>query len=172
MGEIKVINADLSTVNDICDFMQPVYAQSYPNQSGISREMFEGSVFGDHLRSYIEDRVNSKNAELFVSYIGDKAVGSIGIDFDPESPDSGEIWGFYVATDLQSQGIGRFLWNDLMIRPEVEQLKTLKLVVTKNLFKAISFYEGEGFFVSGEETWNWPSWTNPKGQNDYWVMER
>lgn len=172
MGEIQVIRVDEDTVDGVCDFMQPVYADSYPNDTGITRHVFEGPVFGEHLRGYLAERVQSEEAELYVGSIGDTAIGSIGIEIKPETPKVGEIWGFYVATEQQSRGIGRFLWNDLMTRPQVEKLELLKLVVAKNLFKAIDFYSQEGFYVSGEECWNWPSWTEPKGRNEYWIMER
>jgi ribosomal protein S18 acetylase RimI-like enzyme len=173
MGEIQVVKVDEDTVDEVCDFMQPAYADCYPNADfGITRDAFEGPFFRDNLRNYLMERTEPLDSELYAGYIAGKAIGSIGIEIKPETPRVGEIWGFYVEVEQQGNGLGRLLWNDLMSRPHVTELDSLRLWVAKNLHGAIDFYEKEGFFKAGEDVWDWPNWTEPKGQNDYWLMER
>lgn len=172
MSEICIRKAVPEFVGTVADMMQPVYAHAYPNDKGITVDAFEIPEFGSHLRDYLRKLIIATPSDLYVGFVGSKVMGSIGISILPETPEEGEIWGFYVSQECQGQGYGRLLWEDLMTRPEVMDLELQKLTVAKNLNRAIHFYEQEGFYYSGEQTWDWPSWTEPKGTNEYWLMEK
>jgi len=63
----------------------------------------------------------------------------------------GNVLLFAVDSDFQGQGIGRALLKDLQRRMSIEDIRSIKLEVRPDNRRAISFYEHEGFSVTGLE---------------------
>lgn len=164
--------ASFEKAGEITDFMQPVYADNYPNSRGITREMFENDVFHVHMQKYLEGKLRDPAVTLWVARSAGQIAGTIGLEVPVSEPSSGEIWGFYVATRLRSRGFGRLLWSTAMQDERLQTFDNLHLHVAKNLLRAIDFYKEKGFSVTSEEVWDWPSWTEEKLTNDYWIMQK
>lgn len=169
--DVLVNDASLSDLEAITNFMQPVYADTYPNDHGIRRDMFENDTFHKHLRDYLETELGNHRTFLLTATLQDHIVGTIGLKFDELDSSRAEIWGFYVSPDLQGRGIGTALWEALNNNGRLQEVKELYLVVAKGSIKAIEFYKSHGFEINGEEEWDWPSWTSEKPKNQYWRME-
>lgn len=170
--QIHIKTFDILHLDEIVDFMQPVYADTYPDGNGIRRDMFENEIFRKHLKEYLSEKLSNSKVHLLVARRDNLVVGTIGVGFDSSDPTSAEIWGFYVNSKLQSRGIGTKLYDYLMKNIRGKKLKRLHLLVAKNSFKAVDFYKNHGFSIVGEEVWNWPSWTNEHPTNQYWKMEK
>lgn len=169
---VEVEVASTKDLEELTEFMQPVYADTYPNDRGIKREMFENNTFRDHLRSYLAEKLANPSVTLLKALRDHEIVGTIGIEYDPADPTSGEVWGFYVKPGLQDQGYGSQLWSELMGDSRVKGLNKLTLTVAKDSTKAIAFYEKNGFTKVGEEDWDWPHWAEEHPHNQYWLMEK
>jgi ribosomal protein S18 acetylase RimI-like enzyme len=155
----------------IADCMQPVYTDTYPNERGIKKEMFDNDTFRGHLEEYLQERLLDPNTRIWVAREGSKIIGTIGLEISPDDQ-TAEVWGFYVLPSSQEQGVGTSLWEALMSSNELTMLKKLKLVVAKDSKKAIEYYQNRGFSITGEQDRNWPSWTEEKLVNQYWDMEK
>lgn len=155
----------------ITDFLQVAYADTYPNDHGIKRAMFENVVFREHLKDYLKSRMSGPS-HLWIARSDDKIVGTIGITLPLKDDATAEIWGFYVSDKLQGQGIGKSLWSAMLESGVLNTIRVLDLTVAKNSTKAKAFYERHGFKVTREEDWQWPSWTTEKLHNQYWHMQK
>src|SRR5579875_3012253 len=82
----------------LTDFLQPVYADTYPNEQGIRRDMFENDTFREHLQGYLGEQLLNPSVQLLVAEMDGTMIGTIGLARDPGSEKSAEVWGFYVAT--------------------------------------------------------------------------
>ena len=165
---------ELASPNDlaaIADCMQPVYADTYPNDRGIKREMFENQTFRAHLEEYLEERLEDPLTRVWIAREGQRVIVTIGLQIS-EDGEGAELWGFYVLPSIQDQGIGTKLWEKLMGSEEAGHLMKIKLVVAKDSEKAIKYYKTRGFEITGEEERNWPSWTPEPLVNQYWHMEK
>lgn len=79
---------------------------------------------------------------------GDRLVGAISCERDPRSKvhHIGHIVGTMVASDQQSQGVGRALLDALIARASADaELHQLTLTVTASNRAAVRLYEGAGF---------------------------
>lgn len=162
----------IEDLDGITDFLQPVYADTYPNDRGITKEMFENDVFHQHLADYLQEKLSDPLVLLLALRSDGITTGTIGLHFDEDNPSKAEVWGFYVDPTLQGQGLGRTLWEDLTKDERVKAIDTFHLTVAKDSTKAIEFYEANGFKIVGEDEWDWPSWIDKPIKNQYWKMEK
>ncbi len=164
--------ATIDDLDDITDLMEVVYADTYPNDRGITRDMFENNkVFREHLQEYLAKRLTNPDKKLLIAKQAGKVVGTIGLGFNEEKTGA-LIWGFYVHPDVQASGVGRQLWGELMSDERLDDVDMLYLDVAKDSVRAKDFYEKNGFEVVGEEDWDWPYWTDERPHNQYWLMEK
>lgn len=169
---VEVVQGTLDDLEAITDLMTVVYADTYPNDRGITRDMFEGNAsFREHLQEYLIEQLKDPTKKLLIAKEGDEVLGTVGIAAT-EVPDQAEIWGFYVDPSAQGGGAANRLWDELMSTPEAANVTKFTLDVAKDSARAKAFYERRGFVVVGEEDWDWPHWTEEHPHNQYWLMEK
>jgi ribosomal protein S18 acetylase RimI-like enzyme len=170
--------AGIDDLEALTGFMEVVHAHTYPNNRGITREMFEGNVaFNLHLHDYLTERLTDPHDVLLLAKYGDEMLGqavhgTVGLHVDPETPTEGHVWGFYINPELQGQGLGRKMWDALMQDGRLESLDVLTLTVAKSSKAAINFYHKQGFVDDDTVEWNWPHWTEEKLTNRYLTMHK
>jgi ribosomal protein S18 acetylase RimI-like enzyme len=120
----------------------------------------------------LEAKLNNTECNLLFARLKGEVVGTIGFEADPEAKNQAEIWGFYVKSNLQGQGIGRKLWLRLMDKIKLMNFDKLTLTVAKDTPNSLRFYEKNGFKLSGEIEKDWPSWTKEHLLNQYWLMQK
>lgn len=170
---VHIEKAERKDLQEVADLMEIVYADAYPNDRGITRDMFEGNKkFQRVLRIYLSQQMRNPNCNLLLARDEGGAIGTIGIRYDSENSKVAEIWGFYVDPERQNTGVGRELWQALMNQDGIKQLDKLHLTVAKDSKIAKEFYLREGFVVTDDEDWDWPHWTDERPHNQYWKMEK
>jgi N-acetylglutamate synthase-like GNAT family acetyltransferase len=167
----RIVQAKESCINDLVDFMCSVFAENYPNDNGVTLDMFEMPTFHKHMKDYLLQRLPNSATTLWLLEINNSIIASLGL-VEEKGKQCGELFGFYVKKDYRDKGYGYQLWQYVMNQPNVKPLSEMHLVVAKNLKNAIKFYKRNGFTIVGEEVWHWPSWVATPPQNFYWKMEK
>lgn len=158
---------------EIADLWQPIFGDIYPNEHGVTREMFEGDSFNAQLAAYLGKRLKEPSVSLVAARCDDAIVGTIGLEILKEDDRHlGDIWGFYVASRLQGHGFGRLLWSTIMDEVATLKLDSLTLTAVEGSDRAIAFYEQNGFTRVKQETQQWPDWLDNKVENGILIMER
>ena len=88
----------------------------------------------------------------FVAVDGDLPIGAIILK--RHTLFTGEVTGFYVRNDYQSQGIGRKLLNTVLSAAIEAGYKQIVLTTNKNLTAAINLYESLGWIRQSEKPGN------------------
>jgi ribosomal protein S18 acetylase RimI-like enzyme len=172
LKDIRIIFAKPSDLKEIVNFMQPMYAATYPNDRGIEREMFENNTFREHLSNYLEEKLLEPDCCLLTARLSGEIVGTIGLAAHPDNLNQAELWGFYVASNLQGKGIGRRLWAELMRQIKTKNYSSLILNVAKDTPNSLRFYKRNNFVIIDEIEKDWPSWTGEHLVNQYWIMQK
>ncbi len=171
-SKVEITPTTPDDLDDVIRHMEVCYTDTYPNNRGITPDMFEGNVaFQTELRQHLERQLAKRSNTLFIARINDQVVGTIGIGINPEDSTEGKVWGFYVNLMVQNQGIGNQLWQRLLHQVKSEDFSTLILDVAKDAKAAQTFYLDKGFMIIGEEDWDWPHWTEERLHNQYWLMK-
>ena len=153
-------------------FLETAYADTYPNDRGITRDMFEdNAAFQDELRSYFGEQLAKPTVSLFYAKQDGKIVGTIGIR-PMDDATTAEIWGFYVAKDFHGTGVAQKLYEQVLLTDQANSAERLQLSVAKDAERAQAFYLKKGFTVMHEEDWDWPHWTDEHPHNQYLVMQK
>ncbi len=84
--------------------------------------------------------------EYWVAYQGDYLCGFAGLIVDRKAA-IGKIVDFFIDPTWKRQGVGRLLWNKILMRAKDNQL--VKLHLDADPF-AVPFYEAMGFKVVGK----------------------
>ena len=172
-SSVDIRHATTDDLEEVIGLMQVVYADTYPNDRGITREMFvDNEKFQGELRRHFGEQLRNPGVTFWLAKSEGRVIGTIGLKANPDDSSSSDVWGFYVNPELQHQGIGSRLWDTLMQSEQVAPLKTLRLTVAKDSQIAKALYEKKGFVVTGEEDWDWPHWTEEHPHNQYWLMEK
>lgn len=167
---IEITPAACNDLEQIACLMERIYPETYPNEQGITRVMFEpGSGFAPYIRNYLAEQLSDSAKKLLLAREGSSITGTIGIQ-ETEELHTYEIWGFYIDPNEQGRGVGRVLWDTLMSSEYITSAQKLMLYVAQNSVSAQRFYENNGFKIVGEEKWDWPHWTEDRPHNKYWRM--
>lgn len=165
--------ASIEDLDELVTFLETAYADTYPNDRGITRDMFEGNeAFQEELRTYFAGQLTNPSTLLFLARQDGKIAGTAGVRPMEEDPSTVELWGFYVASDLHGNGLADQLCDTVMQSDQVKSAETMQLSIAKDAKRAKSFYEKQGFAVIGDEDWDWPHWTEEHPHNQYWVMQK
>jgi ribosomal protein S18 acetylase RimI-like enzyme len=171
MPDITIRPGSIKDAPAIAAFCQPIYAAVYPNAKyRVKPEHFSPEIFRtqDTLNYFAAKFSQAPHRRPYVAEQDGRIVGCISIE---RGPYRYEMLGFYVAPELQGQGLGKrlfakaleFATDDVPIRGEVAETNT----------KAIAMYERWGFKHAphhGVNLRHWQEW--PDGlHNGYIFME-
>lgn len=148
-------NLRLARIDDleaVAVHMETVYADTYPNDRGITRDMFENNTaFQEEMRTYLEKQLTDPAKKLFIAWKDDRILGTVGIGSGTASPREGKIWGFYVNASVQGGETAQQLWSVLLDEARAVGFDTLTLDVATDSQRAIGFYLKKGFAITGHE---------------------
>jgi ribosomal protein S18 acetylase RimI-like enzyme len=168
----EIETATIEDLDDLVTFLETAYADTYPNDRGITRDMFENnSAFRDELRQYFGSQIAAPSVSLFIIRHGDSVVGTIGVR---PMQDTGtvELWGFYIASSLHGSGLAQQLYERAMSSEQIDCAERIQLSVANDAERARAFYDKMGFVAIREEDWDWPHWTDTHPHNQYKVMQK
>ena len=100
----------------------------------------------DDIIPKLSERVNieeyakklSANAEVFYVKHGDIDIGSCAVYMNNE--ETVFISSIAIKKEWQNKGIGNFLWEKIIVLANTRGIRTIELMVNKNNYKAITFY--------------------------------
>mgnify|MGYP000006545118 FL=1 len=100
----------------------------------------------DDIIPKLSERVNieeyakklSANAEVFYVKHGDIDIGNCAVYMNNE--ETGFISSIAIKKEWQNKGIGNFLWEKIIVLANTRGIRTIELMVNKNNYKAITFY--------------------------------
>lgn len=160
-------------IEEIVDFLQAAYANTYPNGTTLTRDMFEGNDdFRQEATKHIQERLYSPDVLFWRARKDGEVVGTIGLKTDPAEPHTGEVVSFYVADGQQGEGIGNTLFGALSESAAVQGLDTLTLNVAAESEDAIRYYERKGFAATGDKDWDWPHWVDDVPVTNFLIMQK
>ena len=99
-----------------------------------------------------EDAARLRAGGRFMAFIGDKAVGRIGLNRNhmPRSRHRGEVGPLYVAPDARGQGVADGLLQAAIDAARAQGIWQIELSVYVENHPAIALYERHGFSVTGK----------------------
>lgn len=153
----------------VAAFCQPIYAAVYPNDKyGLKPEHFSAEIFQtpDTLAYFSSILTNSDTQRAYIAEQGGSIVGTISIE---RLDGFYEIHAFYVAVELQGQGIGRRLMSGALTFC-ADRLPVL-VEVAETSASAISLYKHWGFRPApqlGIHLRHWPEW--PEGLKNGYIF--
>jgi GNAT superfamily N-acetyltransferase len=171
LTDLRIVPATPADAPAVNDFVQPIYARTYPNSKyGLKPEHFSPKIFASpRILQYTESVLTSTNHQrAYLAKLHGQIVGCISLE---RLPSYYELRAFYVDPKLQGQGIGKrllikaleFYAGDLLLRIEVAETNA----------ETIALYQHWGFQPtphSGLHLRHWPEW--PAGlQNGYIYLE-
>lgn len=119
-------------------------------------KQFEWTGGKAHLQYFKEAlKSDSTSPPLFLgSWIGEEAVGRIGIDFE-KNPGKATLWMFNVRDSFRGKGIGTLLMDAAEAEISFRGINEIILYVEDHNNRAQELYLRRGYLVTGtgEESW-------------------
>ena len=168
---MRIIRSHAADVPAITDFLQPIYAATYPNDKyGLRAEHMSAAAFAsrrnqDYLRDIYDDRADLR---ALLALDGDTIVGSISIC---RRENCFDFRGFYVAVERQGHGIGTKLMAAVL--DFYDGSLPIELDVSETRAETIALYERWGFRRRadiGVKLRRWDEWP-AEITNGYLTME-
>jgi ribosomal protein S18 acetylase RimI-like enzyme len=159
---LKTRLAKLSDLKEYTNLLQITYEIAYSNpEIGLTKECFSKEIFNTiDTQNYLKTKlVNSKNQKTWLIFSNSKLVGSATCKIINE--DKAEFSGYYVHPDFQGLGIGKKLYQkvlvfsgnrDLLLGIYVHNQKTIDIY--KKWGWQIDFSRGNSGYITG----HWPEW--------------
>lgn len=122
------------------DLFKQSYEVSFPNKS------ITNSILNERISSLIEYVKEEKAIVLGAKNSNEELLGFVWF-FIKQDLDVLHINSFVVDEKYRKQGIGKALWLAIEEFADINRIKELELLVTKNNTTAVKFYEDRDFEV-------------------------
>lgn len=112
------------------------------------RMFYNQEPYQDELRTFIRNRINNKDSEIFVAVIDDKLVGYTQLFPSFSTINLCKIWilnDLYISATFRRKGIAAYLIETVFKFSEQNQIKHVWLLTGDDNTKAQELYKKKGF---------------------------
>jgi ribosomal protein S18 acetylase RimI-like enzyme len=95
------------------------------------------------------ERWNGQRAVLYIAMDGTATCGIAGGSLDEADAEQVNLISMWTAPTHRRRGVGRMLVEEILRWARARCARTMRLLVTSNNDRAISFYNGLGFTLTG-----------------------
>ena len=148
MQNLQILPATLAHAALLAQLSSKTFYDTYAHAN--TKEDMEQYISENFTEEEIAQEINETHTFLFIAFSNGISIGYIklGTATSPEQLDGKlamEIERVYVVKEFQSKNIGAALLKHAISFARETKVKVLWLGVWKNNFRAIKFYEREGF---------------------------
>lgn len=144
-NKITIRKAELTDLAAIEALAVKVWNIHYP--SVITQDQIDFMLEMMYSQKSLKIQIEEKKHEFYLAQEADRLLGFISIELENENKGSYFLQKFYIDTEIQNQGLGKFMFAYLTDLIRARNGKVIRLNVNRKNYKPINFYFKSGFKI-------------------------